>query len=102
MTLNYFGMPEREYNKVTETTARRIVLSGNSHKMRAVVVNNNTVATVIEDLLNRRLRGARYSRYESPKSSDRPSSYFQIVLRLAQPGFEFEPEMITVKTTLIL
>jgi hypothetical protein len=91
-TSNSLGMRDREYQKAKPANTYRMVLLGASNDMGTGVKDNQTYENLVEDSLNSRMPGARYSRYEILNLSVAADTLLQRVLRLEEEGFEFQPD----------
>jgi hypothetical protein len=94
VTSNSMGMRDREYDKVKPVGTYRIVLLGASHDMGSGVKNDQTYENLVEDHLNRERPDARYLRYEIMNMAVPGDCILQMLLRLEQTGFDFQPDAV--------
>jgi len=100
-TSNSLGMRDREYQKTKPANTYRIVLLGASNDMGTGVKDDQTYENLVEDTLNSRMPGARYSRYEILNLSVAADTILQRVLRLEEEGFEFQPDAALLSVTAV-
>jgi hypothetical protein len=100
-TSNSLGMRDREYQKAKPANTYRIVLLGASNDMGTGVKDDQTYENLVEDTLNSRMPGARYSRYEILNLSVAADTILQRVLRLEEEGFEFQPDAALLSVTAV-
>jgi hypothetical protein len=91
-TTNHLGMRDREYEKTKPRNTYRAVLLGSSHDLGSGVKDEETYENIVEDRLNHQLPDPRYSRYEILNLSTSGDCVLQMLLRLEQFGFQYEPD----------
>ncbi len=94
LTINRWGMRDRDYEKIPAPNTYRIALTGPSFVMRYGVADDEDFGSLLEVRLNRENVGGRYSRYEILNFAVPGYSPIQNLMILEQKIVSFQPNTL--------
>lgn len=91
MTINRWGMRDRDYEKIPAPDTYRIALTGPSFVMGYGVEDDEGFEWLLEDRLNQEYAGSRYAKYEILDFAVPGYSAIQDLIVLEQKALDFQP-----------
>jgi len=94
LTINRWGMRDRDYEKIPAPNTYRIAVTGPSFVMGYGVADGEGFEPLLEDRLNREKAGSSYAKYEILNFAVPGYSAIQNLMVLEQKALEFQPNAI--------
>lgn len=94
LSINRWGMRDRDYARISLPSTYRIALTGPSFVMGLGVADDEGFEWLLEDRLNRENDGSQYARYEILNFAVPGYSAIQDLMVLEQKGLSFQPNAL--------